>query len=178
LKWQQLLSLHLVPRKDRNPLCTPTYGVGELIVAALDHQVEQIIFGLGGSATNDGGAGMVQALGGKLLDVDGIEIRFGGGALANLHSINIEDFDRRLYDITYFRGRMDVENPLLGATGASAIFGPQKGATEEMVTILDQNLCHFARIIERDLVKQVSDIPGADAAGGLGAGLLAFFLAS
>lgn len=165
--------LHLVSREDRNPLQTSTYGVGELILAAFDHQVERIILGLGGSATNDGGAGMVQALGAKLLNAGGSEIGFGGGALADLCSINIEGLDSRLLDIT-FEVACDVENPLLGATGASAVFGPQKGATEEMVPILDENLAHFARVIERDLGKCVCDVPGAGAAGGLGAGLLAF----
>ncbi|MEH7479970.1 glycerate kinase [Neobacillus drentensis] len=165
--------LHLVSREDRNPLHTTTYGVGELILSALDYDVEKIILGIGGSATNDGGAGMAQALGGKLLDGYGHEIGFGGGALAHLHSINIEGFDSRLSEVS-FEVACDVENHLLGATGASSVFGPQKGATEEMVVILDQNLAHFARVIERDLGKHVSDVPGAGAAGGLGAGLLAF----
>jgi glycerate 2-kinase len=165
--------LHLVPRVNRDPLHTSTYGVGELILAALEYDVEKIILGIGGSATNDGGAGMAQALGVKLLDVDGRDIGKGGGALAHLHSINIEGLDDRLSEIS-FEVACDVENPLLGAAGASAVFGPQKGATEEMVTILDQNLAHFARMIERDLDKHVSDVPGAGAAGGLGAGLLAF----
>jgi glycerate kinase len=165
--------LHLVSREDRNPLHTSTYGVGELILAALDHKVERIILGLGGSATNDGGAGMVQALGGKLLNADGRDVGFGGGALADLHSINMEGLDSRLLDII-LEVACDVENPLLGATGASAVFAPQKGATEEMVPILDGNLAHFARVIESDLGKCICDIPGAGAAGGLGAGLLAF----
>lgn len=165
--------LHLVSREERNPLNTTTYGVGELIIAALDFHVDRIILGLGGSATNDGGAGMVQALGGKLLDVDGMEISFGGGALSSLHSINIEGLDSRLSGIT-FEVACDVTNPLLGATGASAVFGPQKGATEEMVQVLDQNLVHYARVIEKELGVEVRDIPGAGAAGGLGAGLLAF----
>ncbi|MCM2535890.1 glycerate kinase [Neobacillus pocheonensis] len=165
--------LHLVSPGDRNPLYTTTYGVGELIVATLEYHVEKIIVGLGGSATNDGGAGMFQALGGELLDENGNEIGFGCRALSNLHSINMRNLDSRLSEIT-FEVACDVENPLLGADGASAVFGPQKGATAEMVRVLDENLSHFARVIERDLGKQVSDIPGAGAAGGLGAGLLAF----
>jgi glycerate 2-kinase len=165
--------LHLLSPEERNPLHTTTFGVGELLLAALEYNVETVILGLGGSSTNDGGAGMVQALGGKLLDVNGCEIGFGGGALANLHSINLEDFDGRLNEIR-FEVACDVENPLLGETGASAVFGPQKGATPELVRVLDQNLGHFARIIERDLGMDVSEIPGAGAAGGLGAGLLAF----
>jgi glycerate 2-kinase len=166
--------LDLVSLDERNPLYTTTFGVGELILAALDHQVKRIILGLGGSSTNDGGAGMVQALGGKLLDVDGCEIGFGGGALANLHTINLDSLDPRLSGIT-IEVACDVDNPLLGATGASAVFGPQKGATEEIVRVLDDNLGHFARVIERDLRKSVAAIPGAGAAGGLGAGLLALF---
>ncbi|MFJ5758990.1 glycerate kinase [Neobacillus sp. NPDC093182] len=165
--------LELVSPEERNPLKTTTFGVGELILAALDYKVERIILGLGGSATNDGGAGMVQALGGKLLDVSGCEIGFGGGALANLHSINLEGFDVRLKDVG-FEVACDVENPLLGKEGASAVFGPQKGATAQMVSVLDQNLRHFASVMEKELGKSVSDIPGAGAAGGLGAGLIAF----
>ncbi|MDQ0975073.1 glycerate kinase [Neobacillus niacini] len=165
--------LHLVSQEARNPLQTTTFGVGELILAALDYKVERIILGLGGSSTNDGGAGMVQALGGKLLNVSGCEISFGGGALANLHSINLEGFDVRLKDVG-FEVACDVENPLLGEEGASAVFGPQKGATAQMVRVLDQNLRHFASVIEKELGKSVSDMPGAGAAGGLGAGLIAF----
>ncbi|PGV53469.1 glycerate kinase [Bacillus sp. AFS037270] len=165
--------LHLVSHGNRNPLHTTTFGVGELILAALDHHVEKIILGLGGSATNDGGAGMVQALGGKLLHANGCEIGFGGGALASLNSINLEGLDVRLSEIT-FEVACDVENPLLGLTGASSVFGPQKGATADMVQILDENIAHFARVIERDLGKRVFDVSGAGAAGGLGAGLLAF----
>ncbi|NWQ39545.1 glycerate kinase [Bacillus sp. EB106-08-02-XG196] len=165
--------LHLLSPEKRNPLQTTTFGVGELLLAALEYNVETIILGLGGSSTNDGGAGMVQALGGRLFDVNGCDIGFGGGALADLHSINLEGFEVRLNEIR-FEVACDVENPLLGETGASAVFGPQKGATPEMVSVLDHNLCHFARIIERDLSKDVSEIPGAGAAGGLGAGLLAF----
>jgi glycerate 2-kinase len=165
--------LHLVSLEERNPLKTTTFGVGELILASLDFKIERIILGLGGSSTNDGGAGMAQALGGKLMDVNGCEIGFGGGALENLHSISIEESDVRLKDVV-FEVACDVENPLLGEAGASSVFGPQKGATAEMVTVLDQNLRHFASVIESDLGKSVSEIPGAGAAGGLGAGLLAF----
>lgn len=164
---------HLVSQEARNPLQTTTFGVGELILAALNYKVERIILGLGGSSTNDGGAGMVQALGGKLLDVSGCEIGFGGGALANLHSINLEGFDVRLKNVG-FEVACDVDNPLLGEEGASAVFGPQKGATAQMVRVLDQNLRHFASVIEKELGKSVSAIPGAGAAGGMGAGLIAF----
>ncbi|MGG3790662.1 glycerate kinase [Geobacillus thermodenitrificans] len=165
--------LHLVPRDRRNPLVTTTRGTGELIRAALDAGANHLIIGLGGSATNDGGAGMVQALGGRLLDRDGRDIGPGGGALADLQVIDLSELDPRLKSVR-IDVACDVDNPLTGAKGASAIFGPQKGATPDMVAILDRNLAHYADMIRRELGKQVGDIPGAGAAGGLGAGLLAF----
>ncbi|AMX84978.1 glycerate kinase [Geobacillus subterraneus] len=166
--------LHLVPRARRNPLVTTTRGTGELIRAALDAGATHLIIGLGGSATNDGGAGMVQALGGRLLDRDGRDIGPGGRALADLQAIDLSGLDPRLKSVR-IDVACDVDNPLTGPKGASAIFGPQKGATPDMVAILDQNLAHYADVINRELGKQVGDIPGAGAAGGLGAGLLAFF---
>lgn len=169
--------LHLVPREQRNPLFTTTRGTGELILAALDHGVEHIIIGIGGSATNDGGAGMAQALGAKLLDNKGKDIGYGGEELAKLDRIDISGLDSRLKYIK-IEVACDVNNPLIGPMGASAIYGPQKGATPEIVTVLDQNLAHYAHLIARDLGKEVKDIPGAGAAGGLGAGLLAFTPAS
>ncbi|WHY00217.1 glycerate kinase [Neobacillus sp. DY30] len=165
--------LHLVPAEKRNPLLTTTRGTGELIAAALDYGVNHIIIGIGGSATNDGGAGMAKALGALLLDENGIEIEEGGGALCHLASINLSEFDPRLATIK-IEVACDVDNPLMGDKGASAIFGPQKGATPEMVTLLDQNLGHYAAIIERDLGKKINEVPGSGAAGGLGGGLLAF----
>ncbi|ASS97868.1 glycerate kinase [Geobacillus thermocatenulatus] len=165
--------LHLVPREQRNPLVTTTRGTGELILAALDAGATHLIIGIGGSATNDGGAGMVQALGGRLLDEDGCDIGPGGGALADLHAIDLSGLDPRLGGVR-IDVACDVDNPLTGPNGASAIFGPQKGATPDMVAVLDRNLAHYADVIRRDLGKQVGDIPGAGAAGGLGAGLLAF----
>ncbi|PLS03368.1 glycerate kinase [Neobacillus cucumis] len=165
--------LHLVPAADRNPLVTTTRGTGELISAALDYGVNHIIIGIGGSATNDGGAGMAKALGARLLDKDGMEIGEGGGALCHLASINLSDFDPRLATIK-IEVACDVDNPLTGEKGASAIFGPQKGATPEMIEQLDKNLSHYAAIIERDLGKKIEDVSGAGAAGGLGGGLLAF----
>lgn len=165
--------LHLVPRKARNPLMTTTYGVGELILAALEYGVEHIIMGLGGSATNDGGAGMAQALGANLLDEKGQEIGYGGGELGKLQTISLDNLDPRLKEIV-FEVACDVDNPLVGKRGASAIFGPQKGATTEMIGQLDQNLFHYARMIESKLGKKIVQIPGSGAAGGLGAGLLAF----
>ncbi|WP_338472590.1 glycerate kinase [Niallia sp. XMNu-256] len=166
--------LHHVPVGERNPLVTTTIGTGELIAAALDYGVNHLIIGIGGSATNDGGAGMAKALGARLLDKDGIEIGEGGDALGRLASIDLSNLDPRLAHVK-IEVACDVDNPLTGEKGASAIFGPQKGATPEMVAQLDQNLSHYASIIERDLGKKINDIPGAGAAGGLGGGILAFF---
>lgn len=168
--------LHLVPREKRNPLLTTTYGTGELIKAALDAGVNQMIIGIGGSATNDGGAGMIQALGGKLLTKDNEELNLGGGYLNLLHKIDLNGLDKRLKGVK-IEVACDVTNPLTGKNGASYIFGPQKGATGEMVKILDDNLSHYAKIIEEQLGLDIESIPGAGAAGGLGAGLLAFFCA-
>ncbi|XJZ26191.1 glycerate kinase [Bacillota bacterium Lsc_1132] len=165
--------LHLVPADKRNPLLTTTKGTGELILAALDHGAQHIIIGIGGSATNDGGAGMAKALGAKLLDENGEEIGDGGGTLNQLAKIDCTDLDPRLNSIK-IEVACDVDNPLTGERGASAIFGPQKGATPAMVEQLDANLGHFAVIIERDLGKSIKNVSGAGAAGGLGGGLLAF----
>lgn len=165
--------LELVPRSKRNPMITTTYGTGELIKKALDFGVKTIIVGIGGSATNDGGAGMIQALGGKLLDKDGKNLGFGGGELSKLEKIDLTELDPRVKN-TKFIVASDVQNPLTGETGASNIFSRQKGATEEMVVILDNNLRKFAEIIRRDVGKDVENIPGSGAAGGLGAGLMAF----
>lgn len=159
--------------EKRNPLLTSTYGTGEIIKAALDQGVEKIIIGLGGSATNDGGAGMAQALGVHLLDATGKELSVGGGALKNLAKIDGSTIDPRI-KTTEILIASDVDNPLTGPNGASVIFGPQKGATPAMVKELDQNLAHYAAIIKRDLANDIQMIPGAGAAGGLGAGLLAF----
>ncbi|MBZ9687220.1 glycerate kinase [Clostridium estertheticum] len=168
--------LHLVPREKRNPLLTTTYGTGELIKAALDKGVNHLIIGIGGSATNDGGAGMIQALGGKLLTLDNEEINLGGGYLNLLHKIDLEGLDKRLKGIK-IEVACDVNNPLTGKNGASHVFGPQKGATDDIVKILDENLSHYAKTIKKQLGMDIEGIPGAGAAGGLGAGLLAFFSA-
>ncbi|MBE6050452.1 MAG: glycerate kinase [Clostridium sp.] len=163
----------LVKVDKRNPLLTTTYGTGELIKACLDKGVKKLLIGIGGSATNDGGAGVIQALGGKLLDKDGKELEFGGGSLGKLHSIDLKDLDARLKEVEV-EVACDVTNPLCGEKGASNVFGPQKGATKEMVEVLDNNLRHYAEVIKKELNKDVLDIPGAGAAGGLGAGLMAF----
>lgn len=168
--------LHLVPPGERNPLITTTRGTGELITAALDYGVEHIIIGIGGSATNDGGAGMAIALGIMLLDSNGKEIGEGGGALSSLAAINIAGKDKRLEQVK-IDVACDVDNPLTGMRGASHIFGPQKGATQEMVEVLDNNLHHFADIIRTDLGKDIEHVSGAGAAGGLGGGLMAFLSA-
>lgn len=168
--------LHLVPQDERNPLITTTWGTGELILAALEYGVDHIIIGIGGSATNDGGAGMAQALGAKLLNQEGKQIGYGGGSLYQIATIDITEMDTRLQNVK-IEVACDVTNPLTGPKGASAIYGPQKGATPEMVKFLDQNLNHYAEIIRRDLNIDVKEIPGSGAAGGLGAGLLAFLSA-
>ena len=165
--------LELVPFDQRNPLLTNTFGTGELIRDALDAGVRHIIIGIGGSATNDGGAGMVQALGGRLQDQDGKEIGFGGGSLAQLARIDISNLDSRLASCK-IEVACDVTNPLIGPQGASAIFGPQKGATPEMIQLLDANLSHYCGLINRDLGIDVCFAPGAGAGGGMGAATLAF----
>ncbi|MEO8970042.1 MAG: glycerate kinase [Ktedonobacteraceae bacterium] len=169
--------LPLVPQERRDPRITTTYGVGELILAALERGCQHFIIGIGGSATNDGGAGMAQALGAILQTSDGTKIARGGAALATLAHVDTSMLDARLSDCQ-FEVACDVNNPLYGPTGATAVYGPQKGATPEMVVQLDAALAHYAEIIERDLGLSVKDIPGAGAAGGLGAGLIAFLRAT
>lgn len=169
--------LPLVLPSQRNPLITTTYGVGELLLAALERGSRRFIIGIGGSATNDGGAGMVQALGALLLTNKRTEIARGGAALATLAQISNEHLDHRLQECVV-EVACDVTNPLCGPTGASAVYGPQKGATPAMVEELDAALAHYAAVVERDMGHAVRDIPGAGAAGGLGAGLLAFLHAT
>ncbi|KJB86454.1 glycerate kinase [Paenibacillus sp. E194] len=168
--------LALVPPTQRNPLVTTTRGMGELILSALNEGVETIILGLGGSATNDGGAGMAQALGVRLLAEDGTEIGDGGGEVGRIAHIDMSGVDPRLAKVK-FVAACDVDNPLIGERGASAVFGPQKGATPEMVKQLDANLAHYAAKIREDVGCDVALMPGAGAAGGLGAGVVAFLQA-
>ena len=163
--------LELISPEKRNPYITTTYGTGQLMLKSLEQNVEEIILGIGGSATNDGGAGMLQALGAKLLDKNGNEIGFGGYELSKLDKIDFSNLDKRLKNIKILVA-CDVTNPLTGKNGSSYIFGKQKGATPEMIEVLDKNLLHYSKIIKRDLDFDVNDIPGAGAAGGLGAGLL------
>ncbi|WP_439328495.1 glycerate kinase [Lonepinella sp. BR2357] len=163
--------LHLVPMDKRNPLNTTSYGTGELINAALNCGVKKVILGIGGSATNDGGVGMLQALGAKFLDEQGNEIGLGGEQLARIQHIDISRLNSKLSQVA-FEVACDVDNPLCGEKGASAVFGPQKGATAEMVQTLDQALLHFSHIVQRDLGLNIQNQAGAGAAGGMGGGLL------
>ena len=165
--------LTLVPPERRDPRKTSTYGFGQLLVAARQSGVTKFIVGIGGSATNDGGAGMAQALGYRLLDADGKDLPRGGAALARLDRIDVSGFQPwpRSIDI---KVACDVTNPLTGPEGASAIYGPQKGADEAAVRELDAALARLAEVIQRELGKRVAEVPGAGAAGGTGAGLIAF----
>ncbi|WP_423731963.1 glycerate kinase [Hafnia paralvei] len=162
--------LHLVAHEQRNPLITTSFGTGELILAALNHGARKIILGIGGSATNDGGAGMMQALGAHFHDIDGKELHVGGAALAQLASVDLSQLDARLAQ-TDILVACDVDNPLCGAKGASAVFGPQKGATPERVKQLDAALQHYGEKIELATGKSVLNVAGAGAAGGMGAAL-------
>ena len=165
--------LALVPLKRRNPRITTTRGTGQIIKEALEKGFHRIIVGLGGSATNDAGAGMARALGVRFLDAHGEPLPKGGAALANLTSIDTTKLHPKLAEATVICAT-DVTNPLCGPTGASAVYGPQKGATPEMVEELDAALLNFAEVVQRDLGIEFQDRPGSGAAGGLGAGLMAF----
>jgi len=165
--------LTLIPASRRDPRKTSTYGFGQLLAAARLEGVGQIIAGIGGSATNDGGAGMAQALGYRLLDGQGRDLERGGAALAHLESIDPSGFDLAWKSVDVHVAS-DVSNPLLGPNGASAVYGPQKGAGPEVALELDAALARLADVIERDLGQSVTEIPGAGAAGGCGAGLIAF----
>ena len=168
--------LELINSEERNPLITTTYGTGQLIKAALDKGCSKIIVGLGGSATNDGGVGMVQALGGKFLDKDGNEIGFGGANLQELHTINLDQLDIRLNNCTII-GACDVTNPLTGKNGASMIYGKQKGASPGQQLQLDNALTHYANIVRKQWNIEIDTVNGAGAAGGTGAALIGFLQA-
>ena len=165
--------IHLLQPKQRNPLLTSTFGTGQMILAALDHGVTQIIIGLGGSVTNDAGMGMAVALGAKFLDQNQQVVQLGGGYLDQIQSIDLSQLDPRLKNVDIIIAS-DVNNPLLGVKGATRVFGPQKGATPDMVEQLEFNLTHFADLIEKQLKINIKNIAGSGAAGGLAAGLLAF----
>jgi glycerate kinase len=165
--------LPLIRRHERNPARTTTFGTGELIRHALDMGLRRLIIGIGGSATNDGGAGMAAALGARFLDAEGRTLPLGGLALRRLDRIDTTHLDPRVNDLEV-EVASDVNNPLTGPTGASHVYGPQKGADASMVQELDAALDRYARVVLRDLGVDVCTIPGAGAAGGLGAGLIAF----
>ena len=165
--------LELVPPSLRNPLRTSSYGTGELIRCALDAGARRFVLGVGGSATNDGGAGMLQALGVRLRNAQGIDLGPGGGALAQLEHIDVVHLDPRINDCV-FDIACDVSNPLVGPEGASAIFGPQKGATADMVQELDANLRHYADVIARDFGQDIAHILGGGAGGGIAAAMMVF----
>lgn len=165
--------IQFVTTETKNPLITTTYGTGQLIKDALDRGMRRFIIGLGGSATNDGGAGMAEALGVRFLDENGQQIARGGAALATLHEIDMSNLDPRVAESEFLLAS-DVTNPLVGETGASAVFGPQKGATPAMVAELDAALTNYAAVIKAQLGVDLANTPGAGAAGGLGAGMLAF----
>ncbi|MCK5763306.1 MAG: glycerate kinase, partial [Clostridiales bacterium] len=163
--------LPLLDMESRNPMETSTYGTGQLILDALDKGCEKIVLGIGGSATNDCGIGMIEALGAKLFNSKGEKISSNGRGLLELDKIDVDNLDKRLKNIE-ITVACDVDNPLYGLNGAAYVYAPQKGADSEMVKLLDLGLRNFAKVIKRDFDKDVTKIPGAGAAGGLGAGLV------
>ncbi|KWT67081.1 glycerate kinase [Hyphomicrobium sulfonivorans] len=167
--------LPLVPRDQRDPLKATTFGTGQLIADAIDRGVEEIILGIGGSATNDGGAGLAQALGVRFVNFGGTIIPdlIAGGDLDKIQAVDMSTINPGLAKVR-INVACDVTNPLCGETGASRVYGPQKGATPEMVEQLDSNLQHFAKVIKRSVGVDVADRAGAGAGGGIGAGLMAF----
>ncbi|QTJ45504.1 glycerate kinase [Dolosigranulum pigrum] len=169
--------LQLTVEKNRNPMKTSTIGFGELINDALDQGVDELLLGIGGSATNDAGAGMISSLGGKLLNKNGKEIHPTGEGLAELSKIDLSGLHPRLKDVD-IRVACDVDNPLCGPQGASYIYGQQKGGTPEQIEQLDQNLARFAQVLKNQFGRDVMHIPGAGAAGGLGASLVGLLGAS
>jgi len=169
--------LPLVPKENRDPRITSTYGTGELMKAALDAGLRKLVVGIGGSATNDGGTGMARALGVRFLDAEGRDLPEGGAALAKIAHMDLSGLDPRLAEASILVA-CDVDNPLCGPRGASAVYGPQKGATPDMVAELDAALSVFADVAATATGREVALLPGAGAAGGLGAGLLFFTPAS
>jgi glycerate kinase len=169
--------LPLLKPEERNPIKTTTYGTGELIKDALNRGCRNFIIGLGGSATNDGGCGMARALGVKFFDDKGRETGQGGGELSKIRSIDLSGIDQRIRNAV-FTAACDVDNPLCGANGASAVYGPQKGASEKEVIILDQGLNHFSQMVKQQLNLDIRNVPGSGAAGGLGAGVMIFLNAT
>lgn len=172
IEMAQASGLNLVPSRQRSPLFTTTYGTGQLIKFALDRGARKVIIGIGGSATVDGGIGCLQALGVKFTKKNGREIGFGGGELRKICRIETDGMDSRIKN-TEFVIASDVQNPLTGRRGAAYVYGPQKGASSQMVKILDEGLRNYARVLKRDIGVDVESIKGAGAAGGIGAGLMA-----
>ena len=173
IEMAEAAGLPLVPPERRDPKIATTYGVGELIAAALDAEVTSIVIGIGGSATNDGGAGMAEALGVRFLDSSGNPIARGGAALVNIEHIDCERMHPRLENVEVLVA-CDVQNTLCGTQGASAVYGPQKGATLSDVSLMDKALDRYGRAVQSQLDIDVLTVPGGGAAGGLGAGLVAF----
>ncbi len=165
--------LELLLAQERNPRITSTYGTGLLLKAAIDAGFQEIIIGIGGSATNDGGSGMAQALGFKLLDKSGSSIDLGGDSLSNLFEIDCTEIHPLLSSVKITIA-CDVQNPLIGPLGATVVYGPQKGATPEMIETLEQGMTHYSKILKQSFGVDYATFPGAGAAGGLGAGLMAF----
>lgn len=165
--------IQLITAEERNPMLTTTHGTGELIRRALDEGCRTLLLGIGGSATNDLGTGMAGALGVRFLSARGTEVAPGGGTLCDVAEIDMCGLDPRIAEASILVA-CDVTNPLTGPEGASHVYGPQKGATPEMVEQLDENLAYLAGLIKTQLGLEVAEIPGAGAAGGLGAGLVAF----
>lgn len=169
----QASGITLLENHEKNPMTTTTYGTGEMIKAVLDEGIRNIIIGIGGSATNDGGIGFAQAIGISFLDADGFEVGFGGQQLSRISKIVQDNIDPRIKEssITVI---CDVENPLTGEKGATAVYGPQKGATKEMLEQLEKGMKSYASILKDSMGMDMDRIPGSGAAGGLGAALLAF----
>lgn len=165
--------LELIESEKRDAMKATSWGLGDLIRAVLDEEVDEILIGIGGSATNDAGAGMIQSLGGKLLNEEGEQIPLGGAGLSELHTIDLSEMDERLKSVN-IEVASDVNNPLTGENGASHIYGEQKGASLEQIETLDQNIKHFSEIIHEGVGKDIDEIPGAGAAGGIGGALIAF----
>ena len=169
--------LPLLSQEERNPLETTTFGTGELILDALKRGAGRVIIGIGGSATVDGGSGMACALGARFLDEKGGELSGTGGNLGQIRTVDASRMEAGIKDAEFLVA-CDVTNPLLGNDGAARVYGPQKGASPEMVETLEKGLTNFSRIIRKDIGKNIANEPGAGAAGGLGAGLMAFLNAS
>lgn len=168
-----VIGLQFVPEEKRNPLETTSYGVGELIIDAIDNGAKRFIIGLGGSSTNDGGIGMVQALGAQITDKSGSDVMLGGKGLLQIANISASSIDTRLRHCSFVIAS-DVTNPLLGERGATYVYGPQKGATKKMLTELERGMKNYASVLERNLQVDVTEIEGVGAAGGLGAAFRAF----